>query len=116
MFWFHFYLQLNVSEYSDGELLLTEWIPYVHAARHSSEQNVEVSVDHRNGQRSLFYTIIRQVAPNNELLVWYSDQLAEELGLPRITDSSKRGRHIYRAIQVINNLQIYARSKIIMIH
>jgi len=52
---------------------------------------VQVSIAQCNGRRSLFYTIIRQVAPNDELYVWYSDQLADELGLPRITESSKKG-------------------------
>jgi hypothetical protein len=78
-------------EYSRSEQLLSEWIPFVQAARRSSEQNVEISLDHCNGRRSLFYKVIRSVTPNSELFAWYSDQLAEELGLPVVRDDCRKG-------------------------
>jgi hypothetical protein len=88
-------LQLDLMEYSRSEHLLSEWIPFVQAARRSSEQNVEISLDHCNGRRSLFYRVIRRVTPNSELFAWYSDQLAEELGLPVIGDDWKKGDYIW---------------------
>jgi hypothetical protein len=66
----------------------------VQAARQSAEQNVEVSLDQCNGRRSLFYRVVRNVAPNSELYAWYNEQLAADLGLPAISDNWRTGRRL----------------------
>ncbi|XP_055954521.1 PR domain zinc finger protein 12 [Patella vulgata] len=54
------------------------WLSYVNCARNEQEQNLEIfQVGH-----SIFYRAIKDIAPRQELLVWYGRSLSLYLGLP----------------------------------
>lgn len=71
--------QVNLNDYAEGARL-AEWVPYVQAAREEREQNIEAFV--KEGQ--LYYRTLRNLQPNSELCVWYSDDFAQILGVPEL--------------------------------
>jgi len=79
-------MQLDVHGYSTGEYL-AEWVPYVLSARCAAEQNMEVTLD----DGLLYFCVTRDVDGGSELLIWYSDQLAQLLGVPAIDDDCHSG-------------------------
>ena len=78
---------MNPETYSDGAKL-AEWIPYVQAARDEMEQNIEAVL--KDGQ--LFYRMLRHVEEGGELLVWYSSDLAQIIGVPELNASYIKGK------------------------
>jgi hypothetical protein len=73
--------------YSHCQQQLAEWIPYIQAARDCQEQNLEVtSLDHP----SLYFRVTRHVSANEELFVWYSDDLAKQLNLPSVKEEFRK--------------------------
>ena len=66
-----------------------DWMSYIRPARDRHEQNVEVALDCRGG--GLRLRTNRVIRPGDELLVWYGDQLALDLGVPVLTPANIRG-------------------------
>ena len=68
----------KVAYYVDGiSLEHSNWLRYVNCAHCEEEQNLEAY--QCNGQ--IFYRCIKQIHPGSELLVWYGDKYARELGI-----------------------------------
>ena len=53
---------------------------YIQCARSEQEQNLEL-VQHTNG--SLFYYALKDIPPNQELLIWYGNSTDLFLGIPQ---------------------------------
>ena len=69
-----------------------DWMTYIRPARDRHEQNVEVVLDHRgDGGGGLRLRTSRAVRAGDELLVWYGDQLALDLGVPLLTPANMTG-------------------------
>lgn len=81
-------LQLDVKEHSQSNRL-SEWVPYVQAARDSIEQNMEAFL--KDGE--LYFRITRNVPENSELLIWYSPKYAAHLGLPELKEDYQKGKY-----------------------
>nr|XP_020508096.1 PR domain zinc finger protein 1-like isoform X2 [Labrus bergylta] len=66
----------QLQNFVDGyDVHRSNWMRYVNPARSAAEQNL---VACQNGRDIYFYTI-RPVEPNQELLVWYSQEFAQRL-------------------------------------
>ena len=67
----------------------SNWLRYVNCARTESEQNM-VAFQYRG---CIYYRSFRNIHPGDELLVWYGEEYAKELGidvkLPNGEDSSE---------------------------
>ncbi|XP_069091654.1 PR domain zinc finger protein 13 [Pleurodeles waltl] len=69
-----------------GELLdeagrpSADWIGLIRAARNSQEQNLEAIADVPGGQ--VFYRVLRDVQPGEELAAWYNNSLAQCFDIP----------------------------------
>nr|XP_033794623.1 PR domain zinc finger protein 13 [Geotrypetes seraphini] len=57
-----------------------EWIGLIRPARNNQEQNLEATADLPGGQ--IFYRVLRDVQPGEELTVWYSSSLAQWFDIP----------------------------------
>ncbi|GAB6020849.1 PR domain zinc finger protein 12 [Chamberlinius hualienensis] len=69
----------NISHFVDASPpFYNGWISYVQCARHEEEQNLEI-IQLGN---SIYYRVTKSIAPNEELLVWYSSKFPSYLGLP----------------------------------
>jgi len=79
-------MQLDVHRYTTGERL-AEWVPYVLSARCAGEQNMEATLD----GGLLYFCVTRDVSDGSELLIWYSDQLAQLLGVPALDSDCLSG-------------------------
>ncbi|KAM9683378.1 histone-lysine N-methyltransferase PRDM7-like [Dama dama] len=70
----------NCYEYVDGkDTSWANWMRYVNCARDDEEQNLVAFQYH--GQ--IFYRTCQVVRPGCELLVWYGDEYAQDLGIKR---------------------------------
>ncbi|XP_071076543.1 histone-lysine N-methyltransferase PRDM9-like [Desmodus rotundus] len=68
----------NCCEYVDGEdKSCSNWMRYVNCARHDEEQNLVAFQYHRQ----IFYRTCQVIRPGCELLVWYGDEYAQQLGI-----------------------------------
>jgi len=76
-----------VHRYSSGEHL-AEWVPYVLSARCAGEQNMEATFD---DDGLLYFCVTRDVNGGSELLIWYSDRLAQLLGVQELDNDSRAG-------------------------
>ncbi|CAN0156900.1 unnamed protein product [Lampetra fluviatilis] len=64
----------------------SNWMRFVNCARNEQEQNL-VAFQHR-GQ--IYYRTFRAVGPGSELLVWYGEEFAQELGIACEAGPSRR--------------------------
>ncbi|XP_036914094.1 histone-lysine N-methyltransferase PRDM9-like [Sturnira hondurensis] len=65
-------------EYVDGEdKSCSNWMRYVNCARHDEEQNLVAFQYHGR----IFYRTCQVIRPGCELLVWYGDEYARQLGI-----------------------------------
>ncbi|XP_075915045.1 uncharacterized protein LOC142908360 [Petromyzon marinus] len=64
----------------------SNWMRFVNCARNEQEQNL-VAFQHR-GQ--IYYRTFRAVGPGSELLVWYGEEFAQELGIACEAEPSRR--------------------------
>lgn len=80
------HVQLDVHSYSTGKRL-AEWVPYVLSARCDGEQNMEATLV----DGLLYFRVTRHVNASSELLIWYSDQLAQLLGVPTLDSVCRSG-------------------------
>ena len=55
---------------------------FVNCARNEEEQNM-LAFQYRG---SIYYRTFKDIHPGEELLVWYGDQYAKELGIPTQRD------------------------------
>jgi len=83
-------VQLDVHSYSSGDRL-AEWVPYVLSARCPAEQNMEATFD----DGLLYFCITRDVDVGFELLIWYSDHLAQLLDVPELDNDCRAGRLLH---------------------
>jgi len=67
------------------------WMTYIRPARDRHEQNVELVLDYHAGDGGFRLRTSRVVNPGDQLLVWYGDQLALDLGVPVLTPANIRG-------------------------
>lgn len=96
----NFRFQLDVREHGQGGRL-SEWVPYVQAARDCVEQNMEAfRVD---GQ--LYFRIIRDIPENSELLIWYSPKFAIQLGVPELKEEYQKGnsKNHFNTVTLVTN-------------
>ena len=56
----------------------SNWLRYINCSRCENEQNL-VAFQYRG---EIYYRTYKEVKPGDELLVWYGDKYAEELGVP----------------------------------
>uniref|UniRef100_S4S051 SET domain-containing protein n=1 Tax=Petromyzon marinus TaxID=7757 RepID=S4S051_PETMA len=74
---FQIYKNKKDREYVDAQdESKSNWMRFVNCARNEQEQNL-VAFQHR-GQ--IYYRTFRAVGPGSELLVWYGEEFAQELG------------------------------------
>ncbi|XP_063049327.1 histone-lysine N-methyltransferase PRDM9-like isoform X1 [Engraulis encrasicolus] len=72
------YKSRHTDEYVDARREThSNWMRYVNCARNGEEQNL-VAFQYRGG---IVYRCCRPVVPGEELLVWYGDDYAKELGI-----------------------------------
>ncbi|XP_061434464.1 LOW QUALITY PROTEIN: histone-lysine N-methyltransferase PRDM9-like [Lethenteron reissneri] len=64
----------------------SNWMRFVNCARNEQEQNL-VAFQHR---RQIYYRTFRAVGPGSELLVWYGEEFAQELGIACEAGPSRR--------------------------
>ncbi|XP_032891443.1 probable histone-lysine N-methyltransferase PRDM7 [Amblyraja radiata] len=68
----------NDTEYIDAQdESKSNWMRFVNCARNEEEQNL-VAFQHRG---NIYYRTCKPVPPHCELLVWYGDEYAKELGI-----------------------------------
>uniref|UniRef100_A0A3Q3WR68 SET domain-containing protein n=1 Tax=Mola mola TaxID=94237 RepID=A0A3Q3WR68_MOLML len=86
-FW-RIYSDSELQNFIDGyDVHRSNWMRYVNPARSLAEQNL---VACQNSRDIYFYTI-RPVEPNQELLVWYSQEFAQRLcGQPEERDKEEK--------------------------
>lgn len=70
----------------ESSALVLSWLCLVQAARHREEQNTEAFL--KGGQ--LYFRTTRDIRQEEELLVWYDQELSHLLGF---TDISTRGQN-----------------------
>ena len=56
----------------------SNWMRFVNCARCEDEQNIIAFQFHGE----IYYRVYKAIQPNSELLVWYGDEYAEQLGIP----------------------------------
>ena len=78
-----FLLQINI----DCAGLSVTWLPYVRAARTEDEQNMEAYT--KNGH--IYYRTLRIIKAGEELLVWYSKDFSQILGIPSFKKQVNHG-------------------------
>ena len=60
----------------------SNWMRYVKCARHSEEQNVVAYQCFGN----VYFKTIMDILPKSELLVWYDENYAKNLGVPLLNE------------------------------
>jgi hypothetical protein len=60
-----------------GPGLYQEWTAYIHAAKHSQEQNLELCRSLTNNM--LYYRVVKPIRKGDCLLAWYSANVEAEL-------------------------------------
>ncbi|XP_074531891.1 zinc finger protein 488 [Halichoeres trimaculatus] len=79
--------------------LVLSWLRLVQAARNGEEQNTEAFL--KAGQ--LYVRTIRDIRQEEELLVWYDQELSHLLGFTEMTKSSSEDFKCGRCLQVFRN-------------
>uniref|UniRef100_A0A8C7X0D2 PR domain containing 13 n=1 Tax=Oryzias sinensis TaxID=183150 RepID=A0A8C7X0D2_9TELE len=74
-------IRLVRGEFADESgCAVPDWIGFIRPARNSQEQNLEAVTDLPGGQ--IFYRVLREIPAGEELLVWYSNALAQWYDIP----------------------------------
>ncbi|KAH3897278.1 hypothetical protein DPMN_021465 [Dreissena polymorpha] len=74
------YTEGKASHFVDAQNKATSnWMRYVNCAMKEADQNL-VAFQYKGG---IYYSTLKPVSPGEELLVWYGDEFARELGLIR---------------------------------
>ncbi|XP_052225904.1 histone-lysine N-methyltransferase PRDM9-like isoform X3 [Dreissena polymorpha] len=93
------YKEGKASHFVDAQNKATSnWMRYVNCAMTKADQNL-VAFQYKGG---IFYCTLKPVSPGEELLVWYGDEFARELGLIRnvCSDSSKNSGPLKRHMRI----------------
>ncbi|KAH9504044.1 hypothetical protein Btru_067604 [Bulinus truncatus] len=83
-------LRVDTEERRGGVRKL-DWLPYVSPARDEEEQNMEAYPK----EGGVYYRTLRIVKAGEELLVWYSKDFTQILGVPELQSNSKRDDEQY---------------------
>ena len=79
----------EVSHFIDGKNETPRnWMCFVNCARNEQEQNLEI-FQYGN---SIYYRAIKDIPPEQELLVWYGPSYVQFLGIPGIPPITERPR------------------------
>ncbi|XP_035825131.1 PR domain zinc finger protein 1 [Aplysia californica] len=78
-------IRVDTNERRDGQRPL-DWLSYVSPARDEEEQNMEAYL--KDG--AVYYRTLRIVKSGEELLVWYSKDFSQILGVPELQTNCKR--------------------------
>ena len=71
------------SHFVDGsDPTLANWMRFVNCARNEDEQNM-VAFQY---QGNIYYRTFKHIYPGMELLVWYGDQYAKDLGIATLRE------------------------------
>ncbi len=69
----------KIQYYIDGkDPSQSNWMRFVNCARCENEQNIIAYQYHGE----IYYRVYKEIEANAELLVWYGDEYAEQLGIP----------------------------------
>lgn len=69
------------------------WTVCISPGRHRLEQNIEVVRDRSGEEEEEAYVLrtTRHINTNEELFVWYSEELSRELSFPFLTPANVKG-------------------------
>lgn len=67
-----------------------EWIMQVYSARKPAEQNLEAILI----EGAVFYRATRDVTAGEEMLVWYSEEIARLIGMPEMPIIQSKGVYV----------------------
>ncbi|CAG5124919.1 unnamed protein product [Candidula unifasciata] len=84
-------LKVDVDDTGEG-MKTADWLPRVSAARNEQEQNMEAYLKYGR----VYYRTLRIVKGGEQLLVWYSKDLTQMLGLPELPTSCMQDDQQYR--------------------
>ena len=73
----------------------SNWMRFVNCARNEEEQNLQAYQYRWN----IYYRTLKTIAPHTELLVWYGDQYAKELGI-----SIQEGKQSNRCVDLLSQV------------
>ncbi|XP_052216384.1 histone-lysine N-methyltransferase PRDM9-like isoform X2 [Dreissena polymorpha] len=98
----------KASHFVDAQNKATSnWMRYVNCAMTEADKNL-VAFQYKGG---IYYCTLKQFSPGEELLVWYGDEFAKELGLIRdkivCSYSSKNSGHVNKHKRIHTGLRQY---------
>ena len=68
----------KISHYIDGiDEKFANWLRYINCARTAAEQNLIAFQTHGK----IFHRVHKKIEPGTELLVWYGEEYAQQLGI-----------------------------------
>ncbi|XP_066480503.1 PR domain zinc finger protein 14 [Tiliqua scincoides] len=79
----------RLSHFIDGRAASGNWMALVRCARFPEEQNLTAL----QSQGQIFYESCKEIAPGQELLVWYGDCYLQFLGIPISLKGTVEGKH-----------------------
>jgi len=74
----------------------SNWMRFVNCARHEQEQNLLAY----QYQGSIYYRTFTTIPPHTELLVWYGDHYAQELGISMQQGEQQRSGFISSCLRL----------------
>ncbi|XP_036368103.1 PR domain zinc finger protein 12-like [Octopus sinensis] len=77
----------------------SSWLSYINCARNDQEQNLEI---YQSG-REIYYRALKDIPPDQELLVWYSSRQDAYMGIPGMTSFSNSEYVKWKAESVNRN-------------
>lgn len=108
---FQIYSGGELQNFIDGyNVHKSNWMRYVNPARSMAEQNL---VACQNNGEIFFYTI-RPVEPNQELLVWYSQEFAQRLCSQQSDAKPSECLH-HKSTRLLHPLKVEKSSKILIL-
>lgn len=77
----------RITHYIDGiNPAQSNWMRFVNCARCEKEQNMIAYQYHGE----IYYRVYKEIEADDELLVWYGDEYAEQLGIPLFDEEEKK--------------------------
>ena len=81
---------------------------FVNCARCENEQNIIAYQYHGE----IYYRVYREIEEQGELLVWYGDEYAEQLGIPLFEDEEKQEEKRFEGAKALSNSNCIAGPEI----
>ncbi|XP_050685878.1 uncharacterized protein LOC126980244 isoform X2 [Eriocheir sinensis] len=99
------HLQLNSHKkrrvYVDSvDKSISNWLRYVNCARNTAEMNLEAF----QYEREVYYSTLREIDGNSELLVWYGDEYGRELGILTLSSTMISSPHAQGGLSSLTEL------------